>query len=424
MKLLQTIGLPFLSLFLILSSASNVATAAPPNVVILLGDDQAWSDYGFMGHPQIRTPHLDRLASQSACFAEGYVPSSLCRPSLASLITGLYPHQHKIVGNDPPKGIDRAAMLKHIHRLPTLPKWLGDAGYVSFQSGKWWEGTPAEGGFTSGMTTGDPKAGGRHGDLGLKIGREGLKPVFDFINSTDGKPFFLWYAPMLPHTPHNPPERLLKKYRAADKPLPVARYQAMCEWFDETCGELLGYLDQKQLADNTIVVFLADNGWIQDPNANLYAPKSKRSPYDGGLRTPILVRWPGRIIPRRIETPVSSIDVAPTILAAAGIKPATPLPGLDLARIAADEGRTDRKTLFGSIFEHDVADIDRPEASLMFRWCRDGHWKLIVPRDATQQPELYDLASDPREEVNLAAKQPQQVVRLKQLIDDWWHPPD
>ena len=139
-----------------------IVQAAPPNVVIILGDDQAWTDYGFMGHPEIKTPHLDRLASQSACFAQGYVPSSLCRPSLATLITGLYPHQHKIVGNDPPKGTDRAEMLKHIRRVPTLPKWLSEKGYVSFQSGKWWEGTPAEGGFTAGMTHGDPKRNGRH----------------------------------------------------------------------------------------------------------------------------------------------------------------------------------------------------------------------------------------------------------------------
>lgn len=408
------------------------AEEASPNVIIILGDDQAYTDYGFMGHPEIKTPHLDRLAGQSACFTHGYVPSSLCRPSLACLLTGLYTHQHKISGNDPPKGVDRSEMLRHVRRLPMLPKWLGEKGYVSFQSGKWWEGTPAEGGFTEGMTHGDPKRSGRHGDAGLTIGRQGMQPIFDFLDrARDGKvasgegpgpvrkPFFLWYAPMLPHTPHNPPERLLAKYQRDDKPLPIAKYHAMCEWFDETIGELLGYLDKHDLSKNTIVVFVCDNGWIQQPNGNQYAPKSKRSPYDGGLRTPILVRWPGHIRPRRMETLVSSIDIAPTILGAVGIQPKDPLPGIDLIKVASNEGKTDRKILFGGIFDHDVADIDKPEASLQFRWCREGNWKLILPQDG-KNPELYDVGADPTETRNLSRENADVVGKLTQQIEKWW----
>lgn len=403
---------------LILSSA---VSAGPPNVVVILGDDQAWTDYGFMGHPEIKTPHLDRLASQSACFTQGYGPTSLCRASLASIITGLYPHQHQIVGNDPPKGTDRAEMLRHIRRAPTLPKYLGEKGYVSFQSGKWWEGSPAEGGFTAFMSHGDPAKGGRHGDVGLKIGRDGMQPVFDFIDGTKGKPFFLWYAPLLPHSPHNPPQRLLAKYTRDGKPLPIAKYEAMCEWFDETCGQLLDHLDQKHLDQETIVVFLADNGWIQKPDSDQFAPKSKRSPYDGGLRTPILIRWPGHLAPQRIETPVSSIDIVPTILAAVGFTPNESLPGIDLAQVA--RGKSDRTTLFGSTFDHDVADIDRPEASLQYRWCREHQWKLILPQDAASRPELYDLSKDPHEESNLSASNPDVVDRLTKKIDAWWSVP-
>ena len=405
-----------------LGEIASVRAAEPPNIVMILGDDQAWTDYGFMGHPEIKTPHLDRLASQSACFTQGYVPSSLCRPSLACLLTGLYTHQHKISGNDPPKGTDRGEMLRHVRRLPMIPKWLGERGYSSFQSGKWWEGVPAEGGFTAAMSHGDPTRGGRHGDVGLKIGREGLQPVFDFIDGAKGKPFFLWYAPMLPHTPHNPPERLLAKYQRDDKTLPVAKYHAMCEWFDETVGELLAHLEKSGLAQNTMVVFACDNGWIQQPNGNLFAPKSKKSPYDGGLRTPILVKWPGHIEPARIETLVSSIDIAPTMLAAAGVSPKEPLPGLDLARLAANGGKSDRTALFGATFHHDVADIDRPEASLEFRWCRSENWKLIQPH-GPGSPELYDVKADPLEEKNLAEQQPATVTKLQQQIDHWWTVP-
>ena len=405
-----------------LGGIASVRAAEPPNIVMILGDDQAWTDYGFMGHPEIKTPHLDKLASQSACFAQGYVPSSLCRPSLACLLTGLYTHQHKISGNDPPKGTDRVEMLRHVRRLPMLPKWLGERGYSSFQSGKWWEGAPVEGGFTAAMSHGDPARGGRHGDVGLKIGREGMQPVFDFIDGTQSKPFFLWYAPMLPHTPHNPPERLLTKYQRDGKTLPVAKYHAMCEWFDETVGELLAHLDKRGLAQNTMVVFSCDNGWIQQPNGNLFAPKSKKSPYDGGLRTPILVRWPGHIEPARIETPVSSIDIAPTMLAAAGVTPKEPLPGLDLAHIAANGGKSDRTALFGATFNHDVADIDRPAASLEFRWCRSENWKLIQPH-GPGAVELYDVQADPLEVKNLAEQHPATVTQLQQQIERWWSVP-
>ena len=114
--------------------------ARPPNVVMIISDDQAWTDFGFMGHEEIQTPHLDALAARSLVFERGYVPSSLCRPSLATMITGLYPHEHGITGNDPPKGAARERMLRHIDAAQTLPKLLAPLGYESLQTSKWWEG--------------------------------------------------------------------------------------------------------------------------------------------------------------------------------------------------------------------------------------------------------------------------------------------
>ena len=201
---------------------------APPNILLIVSDDHAWSDYGFMGHPVVRTPSLDTLASEGMLFTRGYVPTALCRPSLATILTGLYPHQHGITGNDPPGGaaamVDparRAALVDVFRRNRTLPALLAGKGYVSFQSGKWWEGRPQDSGFTAGMTHGDVTRRGRHGDDGLTIGREGLQPIYDFIDSAGGKPFLVWYAPMLPHTPHTPPARLLKKYETLDLAPPV-----------------------------------------------------------------------------------------------------------------------------------------------------------------------------------------------------------
>jgi uncharacterized sulfatase len=381
-----------------------------------------------MGHPVIETPRLDRLASESLVFTRGYVPSSLCRPSLASMVTGLYAHQHRITSNDPAKELPREEFLRqrqrqigNIDRVPTLPRMLAVRGYSSFQSGKWWEGHYSRGGFTHGMTHGDPQRGGRHGDEGLKIGREGMCPVLDFIEAAGEHPFFIWYAPFLPHTPHNPPERLLAKYRDKTDSLFVAKYWAMCEWFDETCGELLDFLDKKGLADDTLVLFVTDNGWIQKPNARGYAEKSKRSPYDGGVRTPIMLRWPARIAPKRDETtPVLSIDLAPTVLAACGLEPTADMQGVDLLD---GKALAARKAIFGEIFEHNAVDIERPASSLQYRWCIEGRWKLIVPAAANVPDgveELYDLEADPNETKNLAAVEPDRVKQLRASIDAWW----
>ena len=184
-----------LILLSILSLAHGLISAEDrPNIVLIISDDQAWMDYSFMGHEHIQTPRLDRLAAESATFKRGYVPTALCRPALMTLATGLYTHQNRTSGNDPADTEQNAAHVKaegktakellisHIDELPTLPRFLGEAGYLSHQSGKWWEGSYKRGGFTHGMTRGYPKPRGRHGDDGLKIGREGLDPVFDFID--------------------------------------------------------------------------------------------------------------------------------------------------------------------------------------------------------------------------------------------------
>ena len=280
---------------------STVAVDRPPNVVLIISDDQAWGDFGFMGSEEIETPHLDALAAESRVFPRGSVPTALCRASLATIITGLYPHEHEITGNDPPEGVDRARMLAHIAAVDTLPELLGEAGYRSLQTGKWWEGECACGGFTEGMTHGDPTRGGRHGDVGLEIGRKTMAPITEFVDecAADGTPFFLWYAPFLPHTPHDPPERLLARTRGPGVPETIAKYRAMCTWFDETCGALLAHLDEAGVAGDTLVVFVVDNGWIQRPDRRGYAPRSKRSPYEAGVRTPILLRWPGESRDRR-----------------------------------------------------------------------------------------------------------------------------
>jgi len=418
------------------------AETGPPNVVLIIADDQGWGDYGFMGHPTIRTPHLDRLARRSLVFERGYVVAPLCRPSLASIATGLYPHQHGVVANDvdPTRRAESdRPVTEAFHTHASMIRLLTANGYLTHQSGKWWEGSYAAGGFTHGMTHGDPAKGGRHGDAGLQIGRQGLKPVTEFIDhaAARDKPFFLWYAPFLPHTPHNPPAEILKKYEAPGRANNVAKYYAMCHWFDQTCGELLGHLANRGLTDNTIVLYICDNGWAPVDRAAKnpqgwwpdFAPRSKGSPFEGGIRTPIMVAWPGRVKPGRSADLASSVDLMPTVLSACGIERPADLPGIDLLDA---EARTGRDTIFGASYSiHNMTPGD-PAATLQYRWCISTHWKLLLRSpgsDTTRyktvhawdrtSARLFDLKDDPREEENLIDDHSEIARRLRAGIEAW-----
>ncbi len=425
-------------------STISIAAERPPNVVLILSDDQAWTDYGFMGHDAIETPNLDALAKRSAVFRRGYVPTALCRPSLGTLLTGHYASTHGITGNDPsPKHAApnsplynqrRAKLISYLDRFESLPKALAGQGYLSHQSGKLWEGSYQNAGFTHGMTRGFPDRGGRHGDDGLTIGREGIQPIVDFVDMAveQEKPFFLWYAPFMPHSPHTPPPRLLEKYTAPDRSDAVAKYYAMCEWFDETCGDLLKLIDDKGQRENTLVVYVCDNGWIQSETTNKFAPRSKQTPYEGGVRTPIMYSLPGKIIAGDRPELETSLDIYPTILAAAGADVPADLPGLNLMPPLTTGTPIERTRIFGETFAHDIADVDDPEASLLFRWVIDGDWKLLLTYDGESNrytntnshqesgPQLYHLIHDPTEQTNLAAANPDVVAKLAAAIDNWY----
>ena len=422
------------------------AAQQPPNIVLIISDDQAWTDYGFMGHPDIQTPNLDKLAKRSLVFERGYVSAALCRPSLATMVTGLYPFQHGTTGNDVNGGKNRAALdaplRQAFHQHPSIVKLLTSNGYLTHQSGKWWEGSYQDGGFTHGMTHGDPKRGGRHGDAGLTIGRKSLAPVTDFIDQSVAakKPFFVWYAPFLPHTPHNPPKELLKKYQQEGRAADVTKYYAMCDWFDQTCGDLLNHLNQKKIADNTIVLYICDNGWAapstnaDDPNQKLwkgYAQRSKSSPYENGIRTPIMVSWPGHIKPANSPDFAHAIDLFPTIATAAGLQTPQNLTGINLLD---EKSRRDRKTVFGVCNSTHNMSPNNTDETLQYLWCVEGDWKLILRypgSDTTQykalhqwdtQPaHLYKITDDPHEQNDLASTHPKIVAQLKVKIEAW-HP--
>jgi uncharacterized sulfatase len=165
---------------------------------------------------------------------------------------------------------------------------------------------------------------------------------------------------------------------------------------------------------------VTDNGWIQDPKGP--GPlRSKLTPYDAGLRTPIMIRWPGRVKPGRCQVPVLSLDIAPTLLTAVGLKPTPQMPGVNLLDHNAVQRR---RAIFGECFTHNAIDLDNPSRNLVTRWMIANRWKLIVPRilSAKAGVELYDIQADPHEKTNLAPEKVELVSTLRNQLDTWWTP--
>lgn len=441
-----------------LAAATSARAEPPPNVVLILADDQSYQDFGFLGNELVNTPNIDRLAANSARYPNGYVPMSVCRPSLATLLTGLYPHQHGIHFNHPPPGLrtmrsmtaeqyrqTRATTDYLIENVPTLPRVLAEHGYACLQTGKHWEGSYRTAGFTHGMTLGRPAArlgpvtGTReqtngewvahgNGDAGLVIGRETMQPIFDFVDEYAGEqPFFVWYAPFLPHTPFDAPRRFRDLYHDKGIPSHLLPYYTEIARFDETVGQLLDQLKDKQLLNSTLIVFVSDNGFRpHESGRETHNRRSKLSQFEDGLRTPVLLRWDGHIQPGTHTNLVHTIDIVPTVLSAVGLSDkVTPrMQGVDLMTSATQKQSLPNRPVFGAIYPNDAKQLGAPSQHVRGRWIRDDDFKLIVPGPAISPTSLslFDLKNDPSETTNLA-DQPEYAAtrkRLQQSLDAWW----
>jgi arylsulfatase A-like enzyme len=193
----------------------------------------------------------------------------------------------------------------------------------------------------------------------------------------------------------------------------------MCEWFDITVGQLVDFIEAKGIEENTLFVYITDNGWIQDPDRpNRYAPRSKREPYDMGIRTPVIYRWTGHIEPEMDTLSLtSSIDIATTLLATCGLEPTEAMQGIDMLDKTL---RKQRDALFAETYAHDFSTVD---SSLYYRIIITNPWKLILPDPVGQPhkgPELYNLDTDPFEWENQAANHPEIVESLKIRLEAWW----
>lgn len=437
----------------------NAVAADRPNVVMILADDQAYRDFGFMGNDLVHTPNMDRLAAAAARYPNGYVPMSVCRPSLATFLTGLYPHQHGIHFNHPPPGLSvmrktmtaaqyeqtRATTDRLIEDVGTLPRILAQHGYACLQTGKHWEGSYRTAGFTHGMTLGKPadrlgaitgtrqQANGDwvahgNGDAGLVIGRETMQPIYNFVDEHAGrKPFFVWYAPFLPHTPFDAAQRYHDVYRDKQIPDYMRPYYAEIARFDDTVGALVRHLDERRLLENTLIVFASDNGFRPHrTRREAYNSRSKLSEFEDGLRTPILIRWDGHVKAAEHPQLVHTVDLVPTILSVAGLKDEiTPqMQGINLVPSATGTEVLPNRPAFGAIYPNDAQVLGAPGQHVRGRWVRDGNFKLLVPGPAAKPItlSLFDLQKDPRETINLAAvkEHAPRVVHMRQLLEHWW----
>lgn len=233
-----------------------------PNIVLMIGDDHGYPYFGFTGSEVVETPNLDRLAQAGTVFTHGFSTSNVCRPALWTLLTGLYPLQiHRIVerrtGEAMETGPDGRAQWTQWDRHytdairsdpDTLPRALGRSGYASFQGGKYWDGSFEAAGFTEGTASGGiGRSVDRVQKSAVRFGRVTIDPLLDFIDRNRDRPFFVWYAPMMPHRPHTPPREMIARYEGTGLADSAKAYYAMCTWYDEGVGELLDHLDRKGL---------------------------------------------------------------------------------------------------------------------------------------------------------------------------------
>ena len=428
-----------------------------PNFVIILADDLAWDDLGSFGNEKVRTPNLDRLASEGMCFDQAFLTISSCSPSRASILTGRYPHQTD---------------AEQLHwPLPEsqiiFPQRLKKAGYFVGAAGKWHLGDAMRDRFTvvrevdtSGFqlpANAGAVAGGQFVETSTGDERSGCAEWVDLLRERDPEtPFFLWLAAVDPHRPyekqispepHSPEEVVLPPYHP-DTPLvrqDYARYYDEITRLDRFVGAVLQELETQKVSNNTIVIFLSDNGRP--------FPRDKTTLYDSGIRTPLIIRWPTTIKSgSRCKQLVSSVDLAPTILALAGLPVGPNLMGRDFTALLEGQEIEIRDAIFAEKNWHDYEDRSRA--------VRDDRYKYIInhysdlpgtpPADAARsdtfremqrlrmegtlpavqascftaprpREELYDLSTDPHELRNLALDPSHQdtLERLRVEYRQW-----
>ena len=448
---LKTLGLSAAALALPRPLSAAATHTDKPNVVLILIDDMGWTDAACYGSRYYETPHIDRLAAQGMKFTNGYAACAVCSPTRAAVMTGRYPARLGVTdwirarfqgGAIPadkknPSGYTggknqrvlcpQNALWMELDEI-TIAEALRPAGYTSCHIGKWHLGPddqyPDRQGFDfniGGCDYGQPPSyfdpyTSRQGNIPtLKPRREGeyltdreADEAVGFIKKHSKKPFFLYMAHYAVHTPIQAKKDLVEKYKAktpTNHKNPV--YAAMVHSVDDAVGRIMAALEECGIARNTLVIFTSDNGGLLGPTNNAPLRAGKGHPYEGGIREPLIVRWPRAVKPgSTCDVPVTSVDYFPTVCEAAGVPLPNdrPIDGESIMPLLAQAGTLRRDAIFWH-FPHYRGGV------VPYSIIRAGDWKLIKRYDGKTY-ELYNLKDDLSETTDLAEKQPDVVKRL------------
>lgn len=443
MKMEKLVAVPIfcLSLLALVTTVSvtNKSQGMRPNIVLVLTDDQGFGDIGFHGNYRIRTPNLDQFASQGVELTRFYV-SPVCAPTRASLMTGRYYYRTGVIHTS------RGGAKMHGEEV-TIAELLAGNGYQTGIFGKWHLGDnapmrPQDQGFLvslihkSGGITQTPDKPNSYFDPilwrnGQRIKAEGyctdvfFNAALEFIEKNQNEPFFVYLSTNAPHTPLQVDPRYSQPYEIDGLDATTAKIYGMISNIDENFGNLLSRLEALRLSERTVVIFMTDNG-PQQRRYNAGLRDRKTSVYEGGIRVPFLIRWPGYLDgPYQVDQIAAHIDIAPTLLS--------------IADIRKPEGlHMDGRNLLPAIRS---ASAEMEERSLVFQ-CHRGltpqryqncavvtsRYKLVANPglfsdesfDAEPNFELYDLQVDSAEKVNLAERHPEIVRQLRSEYDRWF----
>lgn len=435
-----------------------------PNFVFFIVDDMGYSDLGCFGSDYYETPNIDHLAVQGMKFTCAYASCALCSPTRASIMTGKYPGRLHITHAIPILGYKRLGKgtetklkdANYVFNLPleevTIAEALKPAGYSTISIGKWHVGLdpeyyPEHQGF-------DKNIGGNgHGHTGnyffpyntrwrmaeeypwkewniLPDGAPGeyltdrlTREAVKYIEENKDRPFFLYMSHYAIHTPIQAIDSLIKKYE--NKPVDSLKghvkpaYAAMIESVDESLGAIMNKLDELNLDDNTIIIFTSDNGGHGLWTSNYPWRGNKGNFYEGGIRVPLIIKWPGVTSPGSVsDVPVISTDFYPTMLQMADLPlmPNQHLDGMSLLPLLMNKGKLKRKTLFWHFPNY--TGVEHPDASTPVGVIRHKDWKLIESFEDGHL-KLYNLNNDPSEERNIAGQHIKTARKLQKVMVRW-----
>lgn len=451
----STWGAATLCLAVFAAWSAQAATTSHTNVVFFLIDDLGWRDLGCFGSSYYQTPNIDSLAAGGMRFTNGYAACNVCSPTRAAIMTGKYPARLLLTQWLPSGRWNRQRHRmregRYLSNLPleevTIAEALREAGYRTAFMGKWHLGTetyyyPEHQGFDLNVAGRDYGAPGSYfhpfegtwkipttGRTLFKTSPLTSKPgdylpdrlaeeACRFIQANREQPFFLMLSHYAVHAPlQGKPDKMTRYQRVApDQQQGRPAYAAMVESVDDSVGRVMNLLKQLKLDHNTLVIFTSDNGGFAKATKNQPLRANKGSNYEGGLRVPVIIRWPGRTEPGSTsQEPVISTDFYPTILAATGLEPRPHqhLDGVDLTPLLDGSGTIDRDAIFWHYPHYNQHPQSFPSGVIRF-----GKWKLLEAFESGDT-ELYDLAADLGETKNLVRQESKVANQLLGRLRQW-----